>query len=56
MNEKYKALYEAANALMTRLGADGQIQADCAEAEALNNALYDLDEGLYDPERFMEAR
>ena len=54
--DKYKALYEAANALMTRLGADGQIQADCAEAEALNNALYDLDEGLYDPERFMEAR
>ena len=53
---KYKALYEAANALMTRLGADGQIQADCAEAAALDNALYDLDEGLYDPERFMEAR
>ncbi len=56
MNDKYKALHEAAKKLMTRLVSDGQIQADCAEAEALDNALYDLDGGLYDPERFMEAR
>jgi len=42
---KYKALYLTVNALMVRLGSDGEYHPDLKEVNNVMNALHDIDGG-----------
>lgn len=44
-----RKLYDAANAVMARLGADGEIASDDESVSALMNVLHDIDGGVYRP-------
>jgi len=43
-------MYVAANELMAKLGADGEINAQQDESGNLMDALFDIDDGAYDQE------
>jgi len=47
-------LYKAINELMMQMGIDGQVSTTSEKAEAVMNALWDLDGGVYDVEVFKE--
>jgi hypothetical protein len=46
-NEAWGELYHAVNKMMLRLGADGEINAQQVEAEAVMTALHGIDGGRY---------
>ena len=48
--QKLLDLYIAANELMAVMGADGEANAQQKESGDLMDALFELDEGAYDPE------
>jgi len=48
-NFEWSSLYSAVSNMMSRLGADGSIQADDINAEAVMDALHRLDAGQFVP-------
>ena len=46
----FKSIYLAANKMLARLGADGQVNTETPEVCDLMNALYDIDNGVFSPE------
>ena len=50
LNQDLLNLYVAANELMARMGADGEANTQQKESGDLMGALFELDDGAYDPE------
>jgi hypothetical protein len=53
--EAVKPMYIAINNMMAVLGAKGEIHATDIEANQVMSALADLDGGVYDVDKFMQA-
>ena len=53
--EAVKPLYIAINEMMAVLGAEGEINTRHEKTEAVMNALYELDDGVYDVDKFMQS-
>lgn len=51
---KFQCLYIAINEMLSALGAEGEIDSDHPKVSAVMNALYDIDEGFYNPDIDMD--
>ena len=53
--EAVKPLYIAINEMLAVLGMEGEINNRHEKTEAVMDALYELDDGVYDVDKFMQS-